>query len=150
MLGSTYLAPRLISSFLEGSAFDRSDAPSAAMVSPPTDTDYCVAPHLIESACQGFQVNAGEMSLFGPILIGSGATVAEELIKIQDETDLDGFSLAYHITPGTFEDIVEYVVPELQERGRYKTEHTVGTLHHKMFGNGEHLPKRHIGAKLHT
>src|SRR5699024_3088677 len=58
---------------------------------------------------------------FGPILIGSGETVAEGLINIQDETDVDGFNLAYHITPGTFEDVVEYVVPELQKCGRYKT-----------------------------
>ncbi|NLZ98378.1 MAG: LLM class flavin-dependent oxidoreductase [Micrococcus sp.] len=83
---------------------------------------------------------------FGPILIGSGATVAEELIRIQDETDLDGFNLAYHITPGTFEDIVEYVVPELQSRGRYKTQYTDGTLRHKLFGKGDHLPENHVGA----
>ena len=84
---------------------------------------------------------------FGPILIGSGATVAEELIKIQDETDVDGFNLAYHITPGTFEDIVEYVVPELQERGRYKTEYAEGTLRQKHFDRGDHLPENHIGAR---
>ncbi|WP_029629339.1 LLM class flavin-dependent oxidoreductase [Yaniella halotolerans] len=85
---------------------------------------------------------------FGPIIIGSGATVAEELIRIQDETDLDGFNLAYHITPGTFEDIVEYVVPELQARGRYKTEYTEGTLRHKLFGRGDHLPESHVGASF--
>ncbi|MDN6499859.1 MAG: 5,10-methylene tetrahydromethanopterin reductase, partial [Yaniella sp.] len=63
-----------------------------------------------------------------------------------DETDLDGFNLAYHITPGTFEDIVEYVVPELQSRGRYKTQYTDGTLRHKLFGKGDHLPENHVGA----
>ncbi len=83
---------------------------------------------------------------FGPVLVGSGTTVAESLIRIQDETDVDGFNLAYHITPGTFEDIVEYVVPELQARGRYKTEYTEGTLRHKMFGRGDHLPENHVGA----
>ena len=80
------------------------------------------------------------------MLFRSGATVAEELIKIQDETDVDGFNLAYHITPGTFEDIVEYVVPELQERGRYKTEYAEGTLRQKLFDRGDHLPENHIGA----
>ena len=38
---------------------------------------------------------------FGPVIIGSGETVAKELVRIQDETDVDGFNLAYAITPGT-------------------------------------------------
>jgi hypothetical protein len=32
---------------------------------------------------------------------------------------LTGFNLAYAVTPGTFADFIEYVVPELQKRGRY-------------------------------
>lgn len=83
---------------------------------------------------------------FGPVIIGSGETVAKELVRIQDETDVDGFNLAYHITPGTFEDIVEYVVPELQQLGRYKTEYTKGTMRHKLFGRGDHLPENHYGS----
>ena len=63
-------------------------------------------------------------------------------------TDIDGFNLAYHITPGTFEDIVEYVVPELQKLGRYKTAYTDGTLRHKLFGRGDHLPQNHHGASF--
>ncbi|MDI3329440.1 MAG: LLM class flavin-dependent oxidoreductase [Micrococcus sp.] len=85
---------------------------------------------------------------FGPVIIGSGETVARELVRIQDETDVDGFNLAYHITPGTFEDIVQYVVPELQKLGRYKTEYTEGTMRHKLFGRGDHLPENHYGASF--
>lgn len=85
---------------------------------------------------------------FGPVIVGSGETVAKELARIQDETDVDGFNLAYHITPGTFEDIVEYVVPELQKLGRYKTEYTEGTMRHKLFGRGDHLPDNHYGASF--
>lgn len=80
---------------------------------------------------------------FGPIIVGSGATVAEELIRIQEETDVDGFNLAYVITPGTFEDIVEYVVPELQARGRYQTDYAPGTLRNKLHGDGDRLPDSH-------
>ena len=83
---------------------------------------------------------------FGPVIVGSGETVAKELVRIQDETDVDGFNLAYHITPGTFEDIVEYVVPELQKLGRYKTAYTEGTMRHKLFGRGDHLPENHYGS----
>ncbi|WBL19350.1 MULTISPECIES: LLM class flavin-dependent oxidoreductase [Citricoccus] len=85
---------------------------------------------------------------FGPVIIGSGETVAKELVRIQDETDVDGFNLAYHITPGTFEDIVEYVVPELQKLGRYKTEYTEGTLRNKLHGEGDHFKDNHYASKF--
>ncbi|MFF2607290.1 LLM class flavin-dependent oxidoreductase [Arthrobacter koreensis] len=84
----------------------------------------------------------------GPRLVGSGAEVAEELIRWVEETDVDGFNLAYAVTPGTFEDVVEYVVPELQKRGAYPTEYAPGTLRNKLFGAGDKLPEDHRGAKF--
>lgn len=84
---------------------------------------------------------------FGPVIVGDGAGAAAQLAQWQDETDVDGFNLAYHITPGTFEDIVNHVVPELQKLGRYKQEYTSGTLRHKLFGAGDHLPAEHHGAQ---
>lgn len=85
---------------------------------------------------------------FGPVIVGGGESAARQLADWQDETDVDGFNLAYHITPGTFEDIVEHVVPALQRLGRYKTEYTPGTLRHKLFGAGDHLPAEHHGAQF--
>ena len=41
---------------------------------------------------------------------------------------MDGFNLTYVVTPGTFADVVEYVVPELQARGAYPTAYEPGTL----------------------
>lgn len=35
-----------------------------------------------------------------------------------DITDVDGFNLAYATSPGTFEDIIEHVVPELRKSAR--------------------------------
>lgn len=83
----------------------------------------------------------------GPRLVGSGAEVAEELIRWVEETDVDGFNLAYAVTPGTFEDVVEFVVPELQKRGAYPTEYAPGTLRNKLFGAGDKLPADHRGAR---
>lgn len=54
----------------------------------------------------------------GPVMVGSGSSVADQLEDWIDETGIDGFNLAYAVTPGTFEDIIEYVVPELRKRGR--------------------------------
>ncbi|MBO0595312.1 LLM class flavin-dependent oxidoreductase [Nesterenkonia sp. E16_7] len=85
---------------------------------------------------------------FGPVIIGDGPSAAQRLIEWQEETDVDGFNLAYHITPGTFLDVVEHVVPELQRLGRYKTEYTPGTLRNKLFGAGDHLPAEHHAAQF--
>jgi FMN-dependent oxidoreductase (nitrilotriacetate monooxygenase family) len=72
----------------------------------------------------------------GPVVIGSPAEVADELIAWVEETGVDGFNLAYAITPETFEDFVDLVVPELQERGRYKLDYAPGTLREKLYGPG--------------
>jgi hypothetical protein len=53
------------------------------------------------------------------------------------ETDIDGFNLAYAVTPETFADIVDLVVPELQRRGVYKLDYMPGSLREKLFGPGQ-------------
>jgi long-chain alkane monooxygenase len=72
----------------------------------------------------------------GPLVVGSPEEVAEELITWVDETDLDGFNLAYAVMPETFVDFVDLVVPELQRRGRYKLDYARGTLREKLYGSG--------------
>ncbi|MFT4044055.1 MAG: LLM class flavin-dependent oxidoreductase [Gordonia sp. (in: high G+C Gram-positive bacteria)] len=52
----------------------------------------------------------------GPTIVGSPATVVDELQRWVEVGDLDGFNLAYAVRPGTFDDIVRYVVPELRRR----------------------------------
>jgi FMN-dependent oxidoreductase (nitrilotriacetate monooxygenase family) len=72
----------------------------------------------------------------GPVIIGSPGTVADQLQSWIDETDIDGFNLAYAVTPETFSDFVDLIVPELQRRGVYKTEYQEGTLREKLYGAG--------------
>jgi len=83
----------------------------------------------------------------GPTIVGSGEQIADQLQEWVEETDVDGFNLAYAITPGTFEDIVEFVVPVLQARGVYQTEYEPGTLRHKLHGSGDRLPGDHRGSR---
>ncbi|HVX77538.1 MAG TPA: LLM class flavin-dependent oxidoreductase [Bradyrhizobium sp.] len=71
-----------------------------------------------------------------PTVIGSPQTVASELEKWVDETDIDGFNLTWPVRPTSIEDFVELVVPELQTRKRYKTAYRPGTLREKLFGAG--------------
>jgi len=70
----------------------------------------------------------------GPVVAGSPATVADRLEEWIGETGLDGFNMAFAIRPETFVDVVDLLVPELQRRGRYKTEYATGTLREKLFG----------------
>ncbi|NUS91816.1 MAG: LLM class flavin-dependent oxidoreductase [Nocardia sp.] len=83
----------------------------------------------------------------GPVFVGSGETVADRLQEWADDTDVDGFNLAYAITPGTFEDVVEHVIPVLTERGAYATEYVPGTLRNALFERGDRLPPEHRGAR---
>src|SRR4029077_20985772 len=72
----------------------------------------------------------------GPLLGGSGEQGADTLAAWVEVTDVDGFNLAYAVTPESFEDFVDLVVPQLERRGIYKREYRPGTLREKLFGPG--------------
>ncbi|MGU3291686.1 LLM class flavin-dependent oxidoreductase [Williamsia sp. M5A3_1d] len=88
----------------------------------------------------------GGIGGMGPVLVGSGDSIADQLQSWVDETDVDGFNLAYAVTPGTFADVIDHVIPALERRGAYERGYTPGTLRHKLFGEGDRLPDRHRGA----
>jgi FMN-dependent oxidoreductase (nitrilotriacetate monooxygenase family) len=95
----------------------------------------------------------GELARFiavggrGPVVVGSGATVADELERWVDEADVDGFNLAYAVTPGTFVDFVEHVVPELRARGRARSGYAAPTLRENLgTAPGPLLAADHPGA----
>lgn len=83
----------------------------------------------------------------GPVLVGSAETVSDALEQWVEDTDIDGFNLAYILAHQTFADVVEFIVPELQKRGVYQTSYAQGTLREKLFGAGPYLPENHRGAK---
>ncbi|MBL8301445.1 MAG: LLM class flavin-dependent oxidoreductase [Ideonella sp.] len=80
-------------------------------------------------------------------IVGSPQTVADELVGWAEDTGIDGFNLARTVVPECFEDFVDLVVPELQQRGVFKTAYAEGTLRDKLFGRGPHLPAHHVGAR---
>ena len=82
----------------------------------------------------------------GPLFVGGPQTVADLLEEWVEETDVDGFNLAYAVTHETFSDVADHLVPELQRRGVYKTDYAAGTLREKLFGAGARLPSDHWGA----
>jgi FMN-dependent oxidoreductase (nitrilotriacetate monooxygenase family) len=85
----------------------------------------------------------------GPVGVGSPATVADEMERWIEEGDLDGFNLAYVTTPGTFEDIVDLLIPELRRRGLYPEKVEDGlTAREKVYGKGQsQLRDDHTGSR---
>ena len=79
----------------------------------------------------------------GPVLVGSAQTVADELQQWVEDTDVDGFNLAYILAHQSFQDVVDFIVPELQKRGVYPKQYSEGTLREKLFQNNAHLPNWH-------
>lgn len=86
---------------------------------------------------------------FAPIEVGAPGTVAERMRYWMEVADLDGFNLAYVVSPGDVHRFVEDVVPELQQRGLYKRCYAPGTLREKLFGAGHvRLPANHPAAQF--
>ncbi len=72
-------------------------------------------------------------------VVGSARDVADHFEQWFVERACDGFVVAGTHMPGTFEDFVRFVVPELQRRGLYRKEYTGATLRENL---GLPHPKR--------
>ena len=87
-------------------------------------------------------------ALRGLVLVGDGADVAAQMADYVARTDVDGFLLEPHLTPGTVDDIAEHVLPRLTERGMFGAAPRGVTLRERVFGVGRrHLPPEHRGAR---
>jgi alkanesulfonate monooxygenase SsuD/methylene tetrahydromethanopterin reductase-like flavin-dependent oxidoreductase (luciferase family) len=71
-------------------------------------------------------------SAFTPQIVGTPSQVADELEHYFQSCGCDGFILAPTTMPGTFEQIVRMVVPELQRRGLFRKEYRHETLRQTM------------------
>ncbi|WP_298460678.1 LLM class flavin-dependent oxidoreductase [uncultured Cellulomonas sp.] len=84
----------------------------------------------------------------GFFAVGTPTEVVDTIESWVRDTDLDGFNLRQFLTPGTAEDFVELVVPELQRRGLYRTEYAESTLRERLAGPGRtRLADSHPGAR---
>ncbi|MCB8877988.1 LLM class flavin-dependent oxidoreductase [Acidisoma silvae] len=81
---------------------------------------------------------------YAPI-VGSPGQIADAMASWVEETGIDGFNLARSVSPESFADFIDLVVPELQTRGLFKHSYAPGTLREKIFGSPR-LPPTHPGA----
>lgn len=118
----------------------------------PSNAIQSVVSNFAAAAEHGHEFTVGDIGRhsaiggLGPLIVGSGVEIADQLEQWVAETDVDGFNLAYAVTPGTFADVVEHVVPVLRERGLYPDAYEEGTLREKLHGRGDRLPAEHRGA----
>ena len=77
-------------------------------------------------------------------IVGTPEQIADALERWQD-AGIDGVNIRYITTPGSFEEFIDHVLPELRRRGLAQTEYAPGTLRDKIFGAGAALPDRHPG-----
>jgi FMN-dependent oxidoreductase (nitrilotriacetate monooxygenase family) len=77
--------------------------------------------------------------------VGSVGRIADLMMNWADEADVDGFNLSRTVVPECFDDVIDLLVPVLQERGAYKTAYTDGPLRAKLFGQPR-LPASHAAA----
>ncbi|WP_200933181.1 MULTISPECIES: LLM class flavin-dependent oxidoreductase [unclassified Sphingomonas] len=81
--------------------------------------------------------------------VGSVDEVCDEMIRWRDEADIDGFNLVRTVEPGGLTAFVDLVVPELQNRGAYKTAYRQGSMREKFFPSTDgRLPAEHVGSSF--
>ena len=69
--------------------------------------------------------------------VGSASTVADQMEAFMEATGVDGFNISTSPLPLAFEQIVEHLVPELQQRGRFRTAYEGSTFRETFFGPGQ-------------
>jgi hypothetical protein len=84
-----------------------------------------------------------------PCPVGSVEQVADVFEEWVNEADCDGFNVAYVSNPGSFEDVVELLVPELQRRGMMWLDYDVpgGTFRENLLGQ-KFLRDDHYGSRF--
>ncbi|RDW74815.1 hypothetical protein BP6252_05957 [Coleophoma cylindrospora] len=89
---------------------------------------------------------------FGCIPIGTPDMVADVIENWIEVADIDGFNLGYVSNPGSYEDIVELLIPVLQERGIMWKDYASpgGTFRENLYKKpgSKTLPLNHRGAQF--
>jgi len=86
--------------------------------------------------------------LNGTMFVGDGPTIADQVEEFLATTGADGFLVQPHVTPATYEDFIDVVVPELRSRGLLAKTREPSTLRRRVFPDGgDRLPAEHPGTR---
>ena len=83
----------------------------------------------------------------GSMFCGTPAQIVDEVEEFISRTGADGFLIQPYLTPGTYDDFIELILPLLQERGMVEKDKRTGTLREQLSGAGNsRLPATHPGS----
>lgn len=89
---------------------------------------------------------------FHPAPVGTPEMVADVFEEWIRDADVDGFNISYTTSPGSFEDVVDLLRPELVKRGLMWEDYDVpgGSLRENLNGNigRKRVPKDHYAEKF--
>lgn len=81
-------------------------------------------------------------------LVGSPSTVADKLLAWAQDTDVDGLNLIRTVEPRGLQGFCDLLVPELQNRGAFKSSYAAGPLREKLFpGTAGRVKSTHPAAR---
>src|SRR5690625_736355 len=87
----------------------------------------------------------------GPVIIGSGKTVVDELQRWVNEAGVDGFNVDYALRGPDMEAFAQFVTPELRDRGLLEpapiSDVAESTLRGRVFGS-DWLPRNSTGGSF--
>ncbi|MGM7669587.1 NtaA/DmoA family FMN-dependent monooxygenase [Microbacterium sp. A93] len=83
----------------------------------------------------------------GPVIVGSGTTVADELERWLQEAGVDGFNVDHALRGPDLAAFAEHVSPELRRRGLIPATPRGGTVRQRFLGT-DTLPAGHPGARF--
>ena len=80
-----------------------------------------------------------ELAISGahPRAVGSPQTVADIMQRWVDQAGVDGFNISYATTPGTFEDVIQHLWPELRRRGVLQDRYAGGSMRENYLQDGQ-------------
>ncbi|KAK3899753.1 luciferase-like domain-containing protein [Staphylotrichum tortipilum] len=89
----------------------------------------------------------------GATAVGTAEQVADEMERWVNEADVDGFNLAYALMPGTFQEVIDHLLPVLKQRGLFWDGYAVkgGTYRENLYGKRgvSRPPADHPAARYH-
>ena len=80
--------------------------------------------------------------------VGTPATIVDEMERWVDIAGVDGFNLTRLVSPGTMDDFIEFVIPELRSRGHIPEQPRAPMTMRERFGGTKNLSPSHPGARF--
>jgi FMN-dependent oxidoreductase (nitrilotriacetate monooxygenase family) len=83
----------------------------------------------------------------GTVFVGEPEHVADQTEAFVARTGADGFLIQPYVTPGTYDQFIDLLLPVLRARGLARQGYQGGTLRAQLFGAGhDRLPPSHVGS----